>query len=113
MIKIEGETGIMFDNLLNKVQKGFEFKTKKEALKVVVKTLCTTDVRIHLLDHIEQSQVKKFNIASQELPKKEEDEYPEELNDAHCCSYNADGMCEICGAIRYDSPLYREIYGGE
>ena len=41
------------------------------------------------------------------------DERPEYLDGEHCCDYNADGMCEICGALRPGSPLYLEIYGGE
>lgn len=41
------------------------------------------------------------------------DEKPDCLDGEHCCDYNADGMCEICGALRPGSPLYLEIYGGE
>lgn len=42
-----------------------------------------------------------------------DDDRPDYLDDEHCCEYNADGMCEICGAVRPGSPLYLEIYGGE
>ena len=33
--------------------------------------------------------------------------------DAHTCDYNWAGECQICGAIKYGSYLYRELYGGE
>jgi len=35
--------------------------------------------------------------------------------DAHSCSRytNEFGLCQICGAIKYGSSLYKEIYGGE
>lgn len=42
-----------------------------------------------------------------------DNERPDYLDGEHCCDYNADGMCEICGAVRPGSPLYLEIYGGE
>lgn len=42
------------------------------------------------------------------------DEVEEDFDpDAHTCDYSARGECKICGEIRYKSPLWFEIYGGE
>ena len=41
------------------------------------------------------------------------DLYEDPDPDAHTCDYSAAGECKICGAIRYGSMLYCEIYGGE
>lgn len=43
--------------------------------------------------------------------KEAEDDYFDP--DAHVCDYNWAGECQICGAIKYGSYLYRELYGGE
>lgn len=33
--------------------------------------------------------------------------------DAHACQYDENGECVICGAIKVNSWLYNEIYGGD
>lgn len=53
----------------------------------------------------------KFQPEANNESEPEEDYDPEP--DAHTCDYSAEGECKICGAIRYGSMLYREIYGGE
>lgn len=43
----------------------------------------------------------------------EEEEEPYEDPDAHTHDYDEYGECTICGAIKYKSCLWYELYGGE
>lgn len=64
-----------------------------------------------------QSQVDLQDQTAMEKETEGEDDVDDEEYDvdpdAHTCEYSAMGECQICGAIKYGSPLYRELYGGE
>ena len=97
MIKIEGENGIVLTTVLKIIQERCSLTNKKEALARTINALQRDSVILTVCEIIdEQLEIEQSENA-----------------DAHTCRFNARGECEICGAIKYNSPLHRELYGGE
>lgn len=106
MIKIEGENGIILNGVLDIIQERCGLKDRKETLKRVIDALKRDSMIYAVCDMIDW--------IDQELEIKQREEHPTTGDpDEHVHQYNSSGECEICGAIEYGSPLYREIYGGE
>ena len=41
-----------------------------------------------------------------------DDEFQIDLDpDSHVCVYSPDGICSICGGIKYNSLIYSKLYG--